>query len=657
MSAILGVFGAAETLPSDLAVRAMLGRMSSRGDDLVALWRGDGAVLAVSRHEWESAAGCAGDALVVEADGLVVVADATLYYQGELRQKLAAAGVPVRGSTPSHLVLAAYRTWGMRCTDVLEGDFAFLVYDPARRTACAGRDFAGRRPLYYMEQGGALVVGSAVSAVTAFPGYRETLDLRALGSVAAGLLGASRATAFEGVNTLQAGEALTRNWVGQVTVASTWDPPIFESGSQLSFEEAAERLRELLSRATEERLAFEGPTSVWMSGGWDSSAVFGAGEEVLRRRGRGEHLEIVSISYPPGDPGREDELILDIARHWNRPVNWIDIQEIPFFDRLAERAAEREQPIAHVYETWNRALMARSRAAGARVALDGFGGDGLFQVSPVYLADLLTAGRWPTLANEWKAKRLQRSWRNAYTFVARPLLPRTVLDGAAILRKGKRLRGDIEPALPDWINPAFARRHDLPELTRSPVVRRPGESASARETQWHLRTPWVPTLLSCLSDMGLQNGVEIRSPLYDRRVIEFAATRPRDERSAGGETKRLLRASMRGLLPDNVLAPRTSRTGMTTGYFARSMRQGLAAELLSTFEEEGKLEPGILAELGVIDFKKFWASAGRYLRGTDTSTGVDLLMTLQTELWLRTHGGNAAASAPAPATHAVAVVD
>jgi asparagine synthase (glutamine-hydrolysing) len=219
------------------------------------------------------------------------------------------------------------------------------------------------------------------------------------------------------------------------------------------------------------------------------------------------------------------------------------------------------------------------------------------------------------------------------------------------------LRGDIEQALPGWISPDFARRHELPELTRSPVVRRRGESASARETQWHLRTPWVPALLSCLSDMGLEHGVEIRSPLYDRRVIEFAATRPRDERSAGGETKRLLRASMRGLLPENVLAPRKARTGMTTGYFAGSMRGGLAKQLLSTFEIEGRLEPGMLAEMGVIDFKKFWASAGRYLRGTDTSTGVDLLMTLQTELWLRAHGGYAAPSAPVSAAHAVAVAD
>ena len=80
-----------------------------------------------------------------------------------------------------------------------------------------------------------------------------------------------------------------------------------------------------------------------------------------------------------------------------------------------------------------------------------------------------------------------------------------------------------------------------------------------------------------MSTFAREEGVEIRSPLYDRRVIEFALTRPREERSSGVETKKLLRASMRGLLPDSILATRTKRTGVTGGYFGRSMREHLPA--------------------------------------------------------------------------------
>jgi len=203
--------------------------------------------------------------------------------------------------------------------------------------------------------------------------------------------------------------------------------------------------------------------------------------------------------------------------------------------------------------------------------------------------------------------------------------------------------------IPPWITPAFAVEHGLEELTRSPVVRRPGESLAACETQWHLRTPWVPAILSCLSSMALEYGVEIRSPLYDRRVVEFAATRPRAERSQGGETKRLLRASMRGLLPDNVLAPRASRTGMTLGYFHRSMHAGLATVLLETFKES------LLAESGVIDIKQFWQAAGRYLKSQDANSGVELFLTLQAELWLRAHARSGRAEYSVPGVEAVAL--
>jgi len=648
VSAILGVFDSMGQLPSDASVRAMMARMEGRGRDHVQVWRGDGAVLAVARHGWECASGFSGDALVVADDRYAVAADASLYYQRELRRKLADAGVWVGGPTASHLILAAYRAWGEECAASLEGDFAFVVYDRNRRAVFAARDFAGRRPLFYMESGGALVVASAVAAVTTYPGYREELNLRAVAAVAAGLLGASRESAYRGVFGLRAGESLTRADRAPVELSAHWEPPIYERASGVGFDEAAEALRELICRATEERLAGRGATSVWMSGGWDSTAVFAAGEEVYRRRGDGEHLKVVSISYPKGDPGREDELILDIARRWNRPVHWIDINEVPFFDGIAERAARRDDPLAHVYENWNRALMAKSRELGAHVALDGLGGDALFQVSPVFFADLLRTGRWVTLAREWRAKGFRVARENVVEHLVRPLLPTAVLAMMERAR-GRRVRRTGEREIPEWIAPEFVAAHDLEALMRTPVVRRPGESLAAAETQWYLRTPWVPAILGCLSSMGLESAVEIRSPLYDRRVIEFAATRPREERSLGGETKRLLRRSMQGLLPDHVLAPRKSRTGMTYGYFHRSMHAGLATVLLDTFKES------LLAESGVIDVKRFWQAAGRYLRSKEPNVGVGLFLTLQAELWLRAHSRTGRAEYSVPGLDAVAV--
>jgi asparagine synthase (glutamine-hydrolysing) len=635
MSAVLGIFGVHRHLPDDGVVREMVGRMSARGADRVAIWRGNGAVMAVARHDWELAGRFSGQALVVEDGPLVVAADASLYYRDDLRRRLAAAGMRPAGETPSHLILAAHRAWGVEGINALEGDFAYIVFDRDAQSVVCARDFAGRRPLFYLEESGVLVVGSTISGVKSFPGHREAINLAAVGATAAGLLGASRETVFRGVFALPAGHHLRRTPLSGARVERHWEPPIFESGSKLSFDEAGEALRELLVRATGERISDHGPTTVWMSGGWDSTAVFGAGQTALRARGSAENLDVVSISYPPGDPGREDEIIGAIARHWNCPVRWLHIDDIPFFEGMVERASLRDEPMAHVYDTWNRALIGATARGGSHVAFDGMGGDGLFQVSTIFMADLLRTGRWGTMVREWRAKQLPFTAARFFKAAIQPLLPEPVLGLVAAMRGGRPLRGHLERAIPEWIDERFAAQNGLAELARSPVRRRRGESAAARETQWHLLTPWVPAILSYTSSVAVEQGVEVRSPLYDRRVIEFAATRPREERSSMRETKRLLRRSMQGVLPDEVLAPRTHRTGMTTGYFDRSMKAGLRQILSDAFLSS----PSVLVESGVINMDRFGRAVTYYLRRGDREVGLRLLLTLQAELWLRARTG------------------
>ena len=121
----------------------------------------------------------------------------------------------------------------------------------------------------------------------------------------------------------------------------------------------------------------------------------------------------------------------------------------------------------------------------------------------------------------------------------------------------------------------------------------------------------------------------MRSPLYDRRVIEFAASRPRWERSSGRETKLLLRRAVRGLLPDGVLAPRAARTGVTSGYFDDSMRKQFP-DLCN-----GLMQDSVLREVGIIDAEEFRRWSDYYVRHGGAQLGVTLYFTLQAELWLR----------------------
>ncbi|MBA3760702.1 MAG: hypothetical protein H0X07_09210, partial [Gemmatimonadales bacterium] len=163
MSGILGVFGLGACSPDDRTVRSMLAGLARRGTECNILNAASGeATLATGRFPWEFAGGLSGPVSVVEDGALAVAADAGLYYQRDLRRQLQQAGVPVRGSTPSHLILAAYRAWGERCAERLEGDFAFVLWDGDKRRVVCARDFGGKRPLFHAQFGGTLAVASTI---------------------------------------------------------------------------------------------------------------------------------------------------------------------------------------------------------------------------------------------------------------------------------------------------------------------------------------------------------------------------------------------------------------------------------------------------------------------------------------------------------------
>jgi asparagine synthase (glutamine-hydrolysing) len=134
---------------------------------------------------------------------------------------------------------------------------------------------------------------------------------------------------------------------------------------------------------------------------------------------------------------------------------------------------------------------------------------------------------------------------------------------------------------------------------------------------------------SRLAALGLEEGVETRSPLLDERLIRFAAQRPRWERRSGRETKLLLRRAMRGMLPDEVLAPRPFKTGVIVNAVVTAMRERYP-DLLRCLSDSP-----VLGELGLIQPDALHRAYGEYLSHGDAEVALALFSTAQVELWLR----------------------
>lgn len=606
------------------AVRRLLARMAPRGEHARAdVWHDGRVALGASRFRWETGA----PAKVVATEACVVLADAALYYRDDLRRRLVAAGVNPEGDSAAHLVAAAWRAWGERCAEWLEGDFAFVVWDRRRERCLCSRSFAGLRPLYYADGGDCLVVASSASAIADHLGARARLSDVGLAASAAGLFNATTETAYRGVHVVPAAWSAIGRPGDRLALSCHWSPPRLDDRGAIPFDEAALELQRLLTAAVAERLAPEGDTAVWLSGGWDSTSVFASGQSFLQRAGDRRTLRSASLSFPVGDPGREDELIEQVTARWGIEPEWVWVPDVPLLPAApCEAAAARDLPFAHLFEMVNRELAQRSRALGCSVSLMGIGGDQLFAVSDVYLADLLRRGRWRELARDWYIRQ-GRTLRGLYRRVIQPALPEPARAAIGALRGTGPLPRNFERQLPDWIATGFATRHDLLGLERRGTVRGGYADAADEETFRELADRFGQTIFCSLNELALEEGTEVRFPILDTRVVNFALGRPRRERASGAETKTLLRGAMRGLLPESVLAPRSERTGSSRVYFDESMRGPFRPLGDSVFASP------LLAELGIADGDRLRRNWRDYVGGR-THLG-SMYWALQTELWSR----------------------
>lgn len=610
----------------------MLHVLARRGPESRVVRLEAGGFVAATWHRWEQdLAGTPAFALEA-SERVLVAADASFHYRTDLRRAIEDAGGPAvdSASSDARLMLAAYEVWGERCFEFLEGEFAAVIFDKLRNQVVCGRDFLGRRPLFWSKIKGGILVASSVEAMRKHPDVSDLLNDANLISTIAGFRIAGARTIFRDVSAVQGGQTLSwQKGDPEVRLFRHWTPHVREDAKG-DMREGATELRRLLVDAVRERLPSEGPAAVTLSGGWDSSAVLGAATLMPEVQSGRVDLKAVSISYPEGDPGYEDDLIRSISTALSVPVEWIPIDRIPFFCLERDRRATRDEPFRHLYEPWNRSLSRTARSLGARVVLDGIGGDQLFQVSDIYLSDLFWSGKWVRLLREWREKPYSLH-PTFFGLVVLPGAPGLVSRLMRVLARRDRWPNYFDLPVPPWIRSEAVRSSQVLEIERSEYPDPTGPRWQA-EARWHWMNSFILRGFAELGRFALEEGVQLGSPLADKRVVEFALRRPLEERAKGAETKRTLREAMRGILPDEVLAPRPHRTGTTDGFSHKSMLREFPAHLNTLLEAPLRLE-----EMGIVDTQALRAAAEQYTDRRQVSLRVSLFYTYQAELWLRAH--------------------
>jgi asparagine synthase (glutamine-hydrolysing) len=496
-------------------------------------------------------------------EGVWVVADARLDAREDLVRDLGAAFGPdpagrrdLLRASDDVLLLHAYRAWGERCVEHLLGDFAFAIWDGARRRLFCARDHLGIHPLYFAVAGASLVVSNDLECVRRHPGVSGRLnDLALADYLLFGFNLEADTTAFAAIRAVGPGHTLTLAPGAGPRVERYWEltvPPETTRGSE---REHVARFDALLRTAVADRLRGE-PAGVLMSGGVDSTRVAAAAVGQLADPAS---LPAHTIVYDVLMPDEERRFAGLAAQALGIPIEFHPADGYELFAGWDDRAARTPEPSADpLWQVSDDVL----RAAGARsrVLLTGYDGDVLCRASlAAHFRGLLRSLRVGGAASE-------AAWFVRERGAPPPLGVRTGLRSALRRRRAAA-------TLPPWIRPELVARLDLrPRWQDFVAPRRPGGRSARADAVRFLTGPSLREVLRSWHPRYTGRAVAVRHPLLDLRVMGCVLSLPPIPWSVD---KAILRRMPEPALPEAIL--RRPKAGLAADPVAVRVGHGLVA--------------------------------------------------------------------------------
>jgi asparagine synthase (glutamine-hydrolysing) len=622
---IAGIAHVDPTFPVDVdLLRRMTGVMAHRGPNADGVHVGRGVGLGHRRLSIIDLA--TGDQPIFNEDGSVaVVFNGEIYNFQELRARLEARGHRFATRSDTEVIVHAYEEAGAECVRELRGMFALALWDEQRRRLLLARDRAGKKPLYFTRDGERIAFASELKALLQDPALKRAVNAEAVDQYLS--LGAvqSPSTIFQGISQLPPAHYLV--WEnGSGRVAEYWDVP---RGAQIACPEG-EALRafdEVFSEAVRIRLISDVPLGAFLSGGVDSTAVVEAmsrlsGAPVVttsvgfaeRRFSELPHARAVALALGTDHhevmvKPKAAEVLPRLVWHLDEPL--ADSSALPTY--YVARAAREQVTVAlsgdggdEVFAGYQRRYGLNRWESRLRRAVPGWARRGL--LGP--LGRIYPKADWLP-----RALRARYFLQNLGTTFERAYFADLSLFRAEDRRQllTRDFRATLTGADPFA---AFARHFER--------VR--GLDPLSQLLYVDLKTWLANDILVKVDRMSMACSLEVRAPLLDHKVIEFAATVPPDLKYRGRVSKYLLKRHLEGRVPRSALHRPKQGFEIPVAAWLRGELRPLGEDVLLSARAAGR---------GYLDPRRVRALWDRHQSGIgDHSAQLWALLVL--ELWHRT---------------------
>ncbi len=557
MSGIAGIvrFDGAPVEPG--LIESMTTALAHRGPDGIAHWsKGNVALghcmLRTTPESLEEA-----QPLANEDASLVLVMDGRVDNWEELRAELRKRGAVLRTRADAELVLRAFETWGRDCVAHIDGDFALAIWDSRTRSLFCARDRMGHKPFHYHWDGTTLAFASELHPILALPWVDEVPNEGMIAEFLAGDWLSRDETLWQGVMRLVAAHRMTVGAKGP-RIDEYWAPDLWATLPYTRDEEYIEHYRELFTDAVRRMSRSHRPLACEVSGGLDSSAVFCVGEH-LRRKDRllAPGIDGYTLAFTDNSEANELAYARAVGEFLGVPVHEIPPSIPPPSSYMQSARRLRDFP---GFPNGSMAFGLRQEAAasGSRVIHTGEWGDAWLAGSRAYYAEELASGKWRTLRACLKADASCYGAGQAAKWLLRngvfPMLPQGVQHGLRGVVRGLHNKGTA--AARYWLSPAMRRQLEARRERLQPLAD-PGCNFGQRGLLALLRSPLNTQILERLEREAAHAGLEVRHPLGDARIVQFAFSTPERLRLRGNRSKYLHVHAMQGLMPESILRRRT----------------------------------------------------------------------------------------------------
>jgi asparagine synthase (glutamine-hydrolysing) len=586
MCGIAGYLAAAP-VADDVLVR-MTKRIAHRGPDEEGFHRAGGLGLGFRRLAVIDLA-LSHQPMTTPDGALTIVFNGEIYNFRRLREELIARGHRFATNGDTETLLYAYREYGTKMLEHVQGMFAFALWDAQRSRLMVARDHFGVKPLYYFWDGRTFVFGSELKAVREHPGVTGAIDLDALGLYLECQYIPSPKTIYRDVRKLEASHALTIEG-GKLQSWRYWAPDY--SHKLPDDEDAAIAAADAeLRKSVEAMMVADVPLGTFLSGGVDSSLVSAIAADV-----KGAPIDTFHLGFREDTPSNEHVHAAAVAKHIgaNHHVlmlnpddllesfrSWIDVFDEPFGDPAALPTM----------------LLSHHARKGVTVVLTGEGADEIFGGYANY-------GK---RAGEERFTRVLGGRFSPLPGLVRHLPTRVRKERMvkAIGEKPSRRYGTIpnifdRALLPTISTPGFAAAQRTAIVDYAERYFDECNSPAYIEKIMHVdaRLWLVDDLLTKVDRATMSISLEARVPYLDHRFAEFCA-RLRPEWKVRGPTgKYLLKKVAERYLPKDVI--HRGKQGFTlplTEWIAGPLRDEATRALRDGLAKRGLLRADYLESL------------------------------------------------------------